>query len=100
MNGPEILNKFVGASEAMVRSLFADAETAYRQHGDRAGLHVIIFDEIDSLCRTRRAADSGSGQVNDSVVNQLLTKMDGIDSSPNVLARTRHARMTWCLLGP
>ncbi|CAM9366574.1 unnamed protein product [Discosporangium mesarthrocarpum] len=47
-------------------------------------LHIIIFDEIDAICKTRGSSRDGTG-VSDSVVNQLLSKIDGVDSLNNVL---------------
>lgn len=84
VNGPEILNKFVGASEENIRKLFEDAEKEQKEKGDESGLHIIIFDEIDAICKQRGSANSGTG-VGDSVVNQLLSKMDGVDQLNNVL---------------
>ena len=83
VNGPEILNKFVGASEENIRNLFADAENDYKANGDKAELHVIIFDEIDAICK-QRSGSSAPGS-HDSIVNQLLTKIDGVDSLNNIL---------------
>ncbi len=48
VNGPEVLNKFVGQSEENIRKLFQDAEEDQKQNGDSADLHMIIFDEIDA----------------------------------------------------
>jgi SpoVK/Ycf46/Vps4 family AAA+-type ATPase len=48
VNGPEILNKFVGASEENIRNLFKDAEEDQLANGDNSDLHIIIFDEIDA----------------------------------------------------
>ncbi|KAK9812135.1 hypothetical protein WJX73_009967 [Symbiochloris irregularis] len=84
VNGPEILNKYVGASEENVRKLFADAEADQLARGENSDLHVIIFDEIDAICKSRGSVSSGTG-VNDSVVNQLLTKIDGVDALNNIL---------------
>jgi len=84
VNGPEILNKFVGEAESNIRNQFADAIADYKENGDNADLHVIIFDEIDSICKKRGSVRSGTG-VHDTVVNQLLTMIDGIDSPPNFL---------------
>jgi vesicle-fusing ATPase len=84
VNGPEVLSKFVGESEDNVRKLFAEAEAEYRQAGDASDLHVIIFDEIDAICKARGSVSSGSG-VHDTVVNQLLTKIDGVDALNNIL---------------
>ena len=79
VNGPEIFDKFVGGSEEKVRNLFADAEKDQQTKGDDSDLHVIIFDEIDAICRKRGSVNSGTG-VNESVVNQLLSKIDGVES--------------------
>ncbi|KAH7909744.1 P-loop containing nucleoside triphosphate hydrolase protein [Hygrophoropsis aurantiaca] len=84
VNGPEILNKYVGASEENVRKLFADAEKEYKEKGDESGLHIIIFDELDAIFKQRGSTNSGTG-VGDSVVNQLLSKMDGVDQLNNIL---------------
>ncbi|GMY37362.1 vesicle-fusing ATPase-like [Fagus crenata] len=84
VNGPEILNKWFGESEKNVRDLFADAENDQRTRGDQSDLHVIIFDEIDAICKARGSTRDGSG-VRDSIVNQLLTKIDGVESLNNIL---------------
>lgn len=82
VNGPDILDKYVGESEKNIRALFQEAEQAQRKK--QPGLHVIIFDEMDAICKTRGSVP-GSGGVGDSVVNQLLTKIDGVDSLDNIL---------------
>jgi len=46
VNGPEVLDKYVGASEEKIRELFADAEAGQQSEGDRSMLHTIIFDEM------------------------------------------------------
>jgi vesicle-fusing ATPase len=84
VNGPEILNKYVGASEENIRKLFEDAEKEYKEKGDESGLHIIIFDELDAIFKQRGSSNSGTG-VGDSVVNQLLSKMDGVDQLNNIL---------------
>ncbi|KAL1940022.1 hypothetical protein VTO73DRAFT_9357 [Trametes versicolor] len=84
VNGPEILNKYVGASEENIRKLFADAEKEYKEKQDESGLHIIIFDELDAICKQRGSTGGGTG-VGDSVVNQLLSKMDGVDQLNNIL---------------
>ncbi|XP_047311243.1 vesicle-fusing ATPase [Impatiens glandulifera] len=84
VNGPEVLSKFVGETEKNVRDLFADAEQDQRTRGDQSDLHVIIFDEIDAICKSRGSTRDGTG-VHDSIVNQLLTKIDGVESLNNVL---------------
>ena len=84
VNGPEVLSKYVGASEENIRNLFKEAEADYQRLGDASELHVIIFDEIDAICKQRGSVQSGSG-VHDTVVNQLLTKIDGVDALNNIL---------------
>ncbi|KAB1199510.1 Vesicle-fusing ATPase [Morella rubra] len=84
VNGPEVLSKYVGETEKNVRDLFADAENDQKTRGDESDLHVIIFDEIDAICKSRGSTRDGTG-VHDSIVNQLLTKIDGVESLNNVL---------------
>lgn len=84
VNGPEVLSKFVGASEENIRNLFKEAEAEYQRVGDSSDLHVIIFDEIDAICKQRGSVQSSAG-VHDTVVNQLLTKIDGVDALNNIL---------------
>ena len=57
VNGPEMLSKYVGASEENIRNLFKDAEAEYKLKGEDSDLHVIIFDELDSVFKQR-----GSGK--------------------------------------
>ncbi|SCP04352.1 N-ethylmaleimide-sensitive fusion protein, putative [Plasmodium ovale] len=85
INGPEILNKYVGQSEENIRNLFKDAEIEYKQSGENSLLHIIILDEIDAICRQRGNSSSSSTGVNDSIVNQLLSKIDGVNSLNNIL---------------
>lgn len=84
VNGPEILNKFVGGSEEKIRELFADAEKEQLEMGDNSMLHIVIMDEMDAICKQRGSVKDGTG-VSDSVVNQLLSKIDGVDSLNNIL---------------
>jgi vesicle-fusing ATPase len=84
INGPEVLNKYVGQSEENIRKLFADAEKEFKEKGDESGLHIIIFDELDAVCKQRGSSGGGTG-VGDSVVNQLLSKLDGVDQLNNIL---------------
>uniref|UniRef100_A0A6G1SAY0 Peroxisome biogenesis factor 1 n=1 Tax=Aceria tosichella TaxID=561515 RepID=A0A6G1SAY0_9ACAR len=69
VRGPELLSKYIGASEAAVRDLFKKAQLARPC--------VIFFDEFESLV-ARRGADSTG--VTDRVVNQFLTVLDGVES--------------------
>lgn len=85
INGPEVLNKYVGQSEENIRKMFADAEKEYKEKGDESELHVIIFDELDAVCKQRGSGAGGGTGVGDSVVNQLLSKLDGVDQLNNIL---------------
>lgn len=84
VNGPEILNKYVGGSEEKIRELFAEAEKEQLEMGDNSMLHIVIMDEMDAICKQRGTVKDGTG-VSDSVVNQLLSKIDGVDSLNNIL---------------
>lgn len=83
--GPEIQTKFVGGSEENIRKLFAPAEKD-RDEGN-PGIHVIVFDEFDSLATSRdsKSNSESSSSVGVDIVNQLLTKIDGVDALNNVL---------------
>lgn len=84
VNGPELMNKYVGESENNLRKLFEPAERDWATNRENSDLHVIIFDEIDAICKARGSTSGGTG-VNDSIVNQLLTKMDGVNTPNNFL---------------
>jgi vesicle-fusing ATPase len=84
INGPELLSKYVGESEENVRKLFADAKRDQAELGDDSPLHVLIFDEFDSIAKPR-GMDSDSTGVGSNVVNQLLSMIDGVDSLNNIL---------------
>jgi transitional endoplasmic reticulum ATPase len=76
INGPEIIDKLYGASEANLRGIFEDA---------RKNAPAIIFiDEIDAIA-PKREDMSGDRQVERRVVAQLLALMDGLESRGNVI---------------
>jgi len=81
VNGPSLLNKYVGESEENVRKLFADAIA------DTSGskLHLIICDEFDAIARKRGSGSSTSSDVNDKIVNQFLSMIDGPNALNNIL---------------
>jgi vesicle-fusing ATPase len=80
VSGPEMFDKYVGESERKIRELFRDAI----EHPN--DFHVIIIDELDAICRKRGSSgNDGGGRVSDSIVNQLLAKIDGVDAIDNVL---------------
>ena len=68
VSGPEILNAYVGKSEENIRLLFKDAEDDYEKNGDAAGLHIIIMDELDAICKQRGSRGDSTG-THDSIVN-------------------------------
>jgi len=73
VKGPELLSKYIGASEAGVRQVFERAAAAAPS--------VIFFDEIEALA-PRRGADSTG--VTDRVVNQMLCYLDGVEDRGRV----------------
>lgn len=85
VNGPEMLSKYVGSSEENIRNLFKEAEAEYKAKGENSQLHIIIFDELDSVFKQRGGSRSDGTGVGDNVVNQLLAKMDGVEQLNNIL---------------
>lgn len=73
IKGPEILNKYIGASEQSVRELFERASAAKPC--------ILFFDEFDSIAPKRGHDSTG---VTDRVVNQMLTQMDGAEGLDGV----------------
>ncbi|EKX32979.1 N-ethylmaleimide-sensitive factor A [Guillardia theta CCMP2712] len=53
VNGPEVLDKWVGEAERNIRSLFYEAENEWQELGDKSALHLIIFDEFDAIAKPR-----------------------------------------------
>jgi transitional endoplasmic reticulum ATPase len=76
VNGPELLSKWVGASEQAVRELFSKAR--------QAAPCVVFIDEIDTLAPARGQHTGDSG-VSDRVVGQLLVELDGLQTGANIL---------------
>lgn len=76
ISGPELLSRWVGASEQAVRELFAKAR--------QASPCVIFIDEIDTLAPARGQYSGDSG-VGDRVVGQLLTEIDGLSATKNLI---------------
>ncbi|SCV00169.1 LAMI_0G03334g1_1 [Lachancea mirantina] len=73
VKGPEILNKYIGASEQSVREIFERAQAAKPC--------ILFFDEFDSIAPKRGHDSIG---VTDRVVNQMLTQMDGAEGLDGV----------------
>jgi len=94
---PEILDRWVGGSERLVRELFRDAEEELKICQMEAGtgeedmaflnsaLHVVCIDEVDAVFRNRIDSNDSGSITRNSVVNQLLAKLDGVTALPNVL---------------
>jgi len=75
IKGPELLSKYVGESERIVRETFRKAR--------QAAPAIIFFDEIDSIVPARGSSfDSG---VTERVVSQILTELDGLEELKNVV---------------
>lgn len=88
VSAPELLDRWVGGSEKLVRELFSVAEAELAAcNGDvtRSALHVIVIDEIDAVFRRRSAGEDSGEQTRASVVNQILSKLDGVNAIDNVL---------------
>jgi len=75
VKGPELLNMYIGESEANVRHVFQRARDAKPC--------VIFFDELDSVA-PKRGNHGDSGGVMDRIVSQLLAEIDGMSSSNDV----------------
>lgn len=79
IKGPELLNKYVGESERQIRLIFQRAKDKSEE-----GVPVIVFfDEMDSLFRTR--GTGVSSDVESTIVPQLLSELDGVESLRNVI---------------
>lgn len=79
IKGPELLNKYVGETERQIRLIF---QRAKEKSGE--GVPVIVFfDEMDSLFRTRGTGISSD--VESTIVPQLLSELDGVESLKNVI---------------
>ena len=76
VNGPELLNKYVGESEKNIRECFEVAKNNPNE------LHLLIFDEFDAIATRRSGSENNN---NDKVVAQLLTMMDGAEEISNII---------------
>ncbi|UPV74469.1 AAA family ATPase [Halorussus limi] len=95
VDGPELLDRYVGESEKAVREIFDRAR--------QASPAIVFFDEIDSIAGERGSGMGGGAEVSERVVSQLLTEMDGLTENPNlvVLAATnRRDALDRALLRP
>ncbi len=79
IKGPELLDKYVGETERQIRLIFRRA----REHASDGRPVVVFFDEMDSLFRTR--GSGVSSDVESTIVPQLLSEIDGVESLANVI---------------
>ena len=93
INGPELMNRYVGESERAVRRVFEQARSNAPT--------VLFFDEIDAIGMTR--AEENHSPATDRVVSQLLTELDGVERRGAVTvvgATNRPGRLDDALLRP
>lgn len=79
VKGPELLNKFVGESERLIRGIFKRA----RERAAQGALVIVFIDEMDSLLRTR--GSGVSSDVETTIVPQFLAELDGVEALDNVI---------------
>jgi proteasome-associated ATPase len=79
IKGPELLNKYVGETERHIRLVFQRA----REKANQGTPVIVFFDEMDSLFRTR--GSGVSSDVENTIVPQLLSEIDGVEGLENVL---------------
>src|ERR671937_541893 len=79
VKGPELLNKYVGETERQIRLIFQRA----KEKSDEGFPVIVFFDEMDSLFRTRGSGISSD--VENTIVPQLLSEPDGVESLKNVI---------------
>jgi proteasome-associated ATPase len=79
IKGPELLNKWVGETERQIRMIFQRA----KEKSDEGVPVIVFFDEMDSLFRTRGTGISSD--VESTIVPQLLSELDGVESLKNVV---------------
>jgi proteasome-associated ATPase len=79
IKGPELLNKYVGETERQIRLVFQRA----REKSEEGWPVIVFFDEMDSLFRTRGSGISSD--IESTIVPQLLTEIDGVESLKNVI---------------
>jgi proteasome-associated ATPase len=79
IKGPELLNKYVGETERHIRLVFQRA----REKASHGTPVIVFFDEMDSLFRTR--GSGVSSDVENTIVPQLLSEIDGVEGLENVI---------------
>ncbi|HEY8301210.1 MAG TPA: proteasome ATPase [Jatrophihabitans sp.] len=79
IKGPELLNKYVGETERHIRLVFQRA----REKASEGTPVIVFFDEMDSIFRTR--GSGVSSDVENTIVPQLLSEIDGVEGLQNVI---------------
>ncbi len=79
IKGPELLNKYVGETERHIRLVFQRA----REKASEGQPVIVFFDEMDSIFRTR--GSGVSSDVENTIVPQLLSEIDGVEGLENVI---------------
>ncbi|NNF68658.1 MAG: proteasome ATPase, partial [Acidimicrobiia bacterium] len=79
IKGPELLNKYVGETERQIRLIFQRA----KEKSDEGVPVIVFFDEMDSLFRIR--GSGVSSDVESTIVPQLLSELDGVETLKNVI---------------
>ncbi|GAA1080193.1 proteasome ATPase [Nocardiopsis composta] len=79
IKGPELLNKYVGETERHIRLVFQRA----REKAGEGTPVIVFFDEMDSIFRTR--GSGVSSDVENTIVPQLLSEIDGVEGLENVI---------------
>jgi proteasome-associated ATPase len=79
IKGPELLNKYVGETERHIRLIFQRA----REKASEGTPVIVFFDEMDSIFRTR--GSGVSSDVENTIVPQLLSEIDGVEGLENVI---------------
>ena len=79
IKGPELLNKYVGETERHIRLIFQRA----REKASEGIPVIVFFDEMDSIFRTR--GSGVSSDVESTIVPQLLSELDGVETLENVI---------------
>jgi proteasome-associated ATPase len=79
IKGPELLNKYVGETERHIRLVFQRA----REKASEGMPVIVFFDEMDSIFRTR--GSGVSSDVENTIVPQLLSEIDGVEGLENVI---------------
>jgi len=79
IKGPELLNKYVGETERLIRLVFQRA----REKSEQGWPVIVFFDEMESLFRTRGTGISSD--IESTIVPQLLAEIDGVETLRNVI---------------